>query len=69
MTKQERKAFQAENKIGFLMVVLAFVSSLHIFNGWSSINSQKQPVGDAVATFPARLNKDLIREVYAGLWF
>ena len=44
MTKQERKAFKEETQIGFLVVVLAFIASIYIFNSWNAINPQNQPI-------------------------
>ncbi len=54
MTNKERQAFQEENLIGYLMVVLAFLAGLHMFNGWNQINLQEATTGDAVATVPER---------------
>ena len=54
MTNKERQAFQEENRIGYLMVVLAFMTGIHMFNGWNQINPQEATTGDAVVTVPAR---------------
>jgi hypothetical protein len=61
MTKQERQAFQEENRIGYLMVVLAFITGIHKFTGWNQINPQEATTGDAVATVPARPTEDLMQ--------
>ena len=61
MTKKERQAFQEENRIGYLMIALAFIAGIHMFNGWNLINPQVAPPGDAVATVPARPTEDLIQ--------
>ena len=55
MTNKERQAFQEENRIGYLMVVLAFITGIHMFNGWNPINPQ-EATGDAVVTVPARIS-------------
>lgn len=60
MTKQERRAFQEENRVGFLMVVLAFIAGMFMFNGWNTINPQEATTGDAVVTIPARPTADLV---------
>ena len=58
MTKQEREALQEENRIGYLTVVLAFITGIHIFNGWNKINTHEATKGDDVATIPARPTED-----------
>ncbi len=61
MTNKERQAFREENLIGYLMVVLAFLAGMHMFNGWNQINHQEATTGDAVATVPARTTDDLMQ--------
>ena len=61
MTNKERQAFREENLIGYLMVVLAFLAGIHMFNGWKQINHQEATTGDAVATVPARTTDDLMQ--------
>ena len=61
MTNKERQAFQEENRIGYLMVVLAFITGIHMFNGWNKINPHEATKGDAVATVPARPIEDLMQ--------
>ena len=61
MTKQERQDFQEENRIGYLMVFLAFITGIHMFNVWTKINSLEATKGDAVATVPARPTADLMQ--------
>ena len=61
MTNKERQAFREENLIGYLMVVLAFLAGIHMFNGWNQINYQEATTGDAVATIPARTTGDLMQ--------
>ena len=58
MTKQERQAFQEENRIGYLVIALALISGIHMFNGWNQINPQVATPGDAGATVPARPTDD-----------
>ena len=61
MTKKERQAFQEENRIGYLMIALAFIAGIHMFNGWNQINPQVATPGDAVATVPARPTEGLMQ--------
>ena len=61
MTKKERQAFQEENRIGYLVIALAFIAGIHMFNGWNQINPQVATPGDAVATVPARPTDDLMQ--------
>ena len=61
MTKQERKAFQEENRMGHLVIALAFIAVIHMFDGWNQINPQEATTGDAVATVPARPTDDLMQ--------
>ena len=61
MTNKERQAFQEENLFGYLMVVLAFITCIHMYNGWNQINPQEATTGDAVATVPARPTEDLMQ--------
>ena len=61
MTNKERQAFQEENRIGYLMVVLAFITVIHMFNGWNPINPQEATTGDAVVTVPARPTEGLMQ--------
>ena len=59
MTNKERQAFQEENRIGYLMVVLAFITAIQMFNGWNKITPHEAKKGYAVATVPARPTEDL----------
>ena len=61
MTNKERQAFREENLIGYLMVVLAFLAGIHMFNGWNQIYHQEATTGDAVSTVPARTTDDLMQ--------
>ena len=61
MTNKERQAFQEENRIGYLMVVLAFITGIHMFNGWNPINPKEATTGDAVVTVPARPTEGLMQ--------
>ena len=61
MTKKERQSFQEENRIGYLVIALAFFGGIHMFNGWNQINPQVATPGDAVATVPARPTDDLMQ--------
>ena len=61
MTNKERQAFQEENLIGYLMVVLAFFAGIHMFNVWNQINFQEATTGAAVATVLARPTEDLMQ--------
>ncbi len=61
MTKQERKAFQEENRIGYLVIALAFIAGIYMLSGWNQINPPVATPGDAVATVPARPTDDLMQ--------
>ena len=61
MTKKERQALQEENRIGYLVIALAFIAGIHMFNGWNQINPQVATPGDAVGTVPARPTADLMQ--------
>ena len=61
MTNKERQAFQEENRIGYLIVVLAFITGIHMSNGWNPINPQEATTGDPVVTVPARPTEGLMQ--------
>ena len=61
MTKKETQSFEEENRFGYLVIALAFIAVIHMFNGWNQINPQVATTGDAVATAPARPTDDLMQ--------
>ena len=61
MTKKERQALEEEHRIGYLVIALAFIAGIHIFNGWNQINPLEATTGNAVATIPARPTDDLMQ--------
>ena len=61
MTKKETQASQEKNRICYLVIALALIVVIHMFNAWNQINPQVAITGDAVATVPARPTDDIMQ--------
>ena len=48
-----------------MVIALAFIAGIYMYNGWNQINTQNAITGDAVSTVPAGPIEDLMQ--YARL--